>query len=269
MTAPIISLKDVSFSYPDGTVALERMSLDVLPGESIAIVGPNGAGKSTLLQIIAGLVPASRGVVTVCGKNIDRKSVDLDPTTSTGSGKDWASSSRTRTSRSSTPPSGTMWRSVPCTWIDTAGDRGKEQRSVDDDGDHAPEGPSPVPVERGREEEGVDSVRPVDTTGHRSVRRADLGPRPEEQEDGHRATETIVRGGEDDHRRHARCQRGPGLRAEDHGIEKRAPGLWRRSRGPFERGVARQGGHSTCPRSRISSGCSLRWAITRRSFRSR
>ncbi len=76
MTAPIISLKDVSFSYPDGTVALEKMSLDVLPGESIAIVGPNGAGKSTLLQIIAGLVPATRGVVMVLGKSIDRRSVD-------------------------------------------------------------------------------------------------------------------------------------------------------------------------------------------------
>jgi cobalt/nickel transport system ATP-binding protein len=76
MPGPIISLEAVSFGYPDGTVALDRLSLDILPGESVAIVGPNGAGKSTLLQIMAGLVAVTGGKVTVCGKEIERGSVD-------------------------------------------------------------------------------------------------------------------------------------------------------------------------------------------------
>jgi len=40
-----------------------------------AIVGPNGAGKSTLLQVIAGLVPSTKGSMVVCGKEIDQRAV--------------------------------------------------------------------------------------------------------------------------------------------------------------------------------------------------
>ena len=76
MSEPVVSLRSVSFSYPDGHAALESVSLDVYPGESVAIIGPNGAGKSTLLQVIAGLVPATDGTVRVCGKEIDRRSID-------------------------------------------------------------------------------------------------------------------------------------------------------------------------------------------------
>lgn len=76
MADPIISLEHVTFSYPDGNKALEDLSLRVATGESIAIVGPNGAGKSTMLQIMAGLLPATEGTVTVCGKEIDKRSVE-------------------------------------------------------------------------------------------------------------------------------------------------------------------------------------------------
>jgi len=53
---------------PEGTVALDGITLDIPPGSRVALVGPNGAGKSTLLRIIAGIIQPSRGAVTVRGK---------------------------------------------------------------------------------------------------------------------------------------------------------------------------------------------------------
>jgi NitT/TauT family transport system ATP-binding protein len=63
MTA-LLQLKDVEFSYPDGLQAVAGISLDIAPGEVVAIVGPSGCGKSTLLSMIAGLTHATSGSVT-------------------------------------------------------------------------------------------------------------------------------------------------------------------------------------------------------------
>src|SRR5215469_16936031 len=54
-----------SFVGPDGAAiaAIGNVSLDVAPGEFLAIVGPSGCGKSTLLQVIAGLMMPSSGKV--------------------------------------------------------------------------------------------------------------------------------------------------------------------------------------------------------------
>ena len=55
-----------------GTVAaLDPIDLDVGDGEFIAIVGPSGCGKSTLLRIVAGLLPASDGSVSIDGQTPD------------------------------------------------------------------------------------------------------------------------------------------------------------------------------------------------------
>ncbi|MBY0503313.1 MAG: ABC transporter ATP-binding protein [Bryobacteraceae bacterium] len=48
--------------------ALRDISFDVAPGEMLALVGPNGCGKSTLLQIVAGILPPTRGLVRVQGR---------------------------------------------------------------------------------------------------------------------------------------------------------------------------------------------------------
>jgi len=64
--AAAVSLVDVAAGYHD-RIALEDVDLDVPPGSLLAIVGPNGAGKSTLLKVIAGLLPAWRGTVSVLG----------------------------------------------------------------------------------------------------------------------------------------------------------------------------------------------------------
>jgi energy-coupling factor transporter ATP-binding protein EcfA2 len=56
---PAIAVRDLTFRYPNGHAALQRISFTVDRGERLAIVGPNGAGKSTLLLHLNGLLPAT------------------------------------------------------------------------------------------------------------------------------------------------------------------------------------------------------------------
>ncbi len=51
MAEPVISMQGITKRFP-GVVALDNVSLDVLPGELLAICGENGAGKSTLMKIL-------------------------------------------------------------------------------------------------------------------------------------------------------------------------------------------------------------------------
>lgn len=60
---PIVALKGVGKSFANGVVALERLDLDVRPGEFVSLLGPSGCGKSTALRIIAGLSEPTRGRV--------------------------------------------------------------------------------------------------------------------------------------------------------------------------------------------------------------
>lgn len=57
----------VGLSFAGPVVALEDVSFTLPQSEFVAIVGPSGCGKSTLLRLIAGLIPASRGTITVAG----------------------------------------------------------------------------------------------------------------------------------------------------------------------------------------------------------
>ena len=61
---PIISIRGLSKTYPNGFQALKTIDLDIAPGEILALLGPNGAGKTTLISIICGIVSASEQEVT-------------------------------------------------------------------------------------------------------------------------------------------------------------------------------------------------------------
>jgi energy-coupling factor transporter ATP-binding protein EcfA2 len=69
---PIIRFEAVSFSYPHRPPALRDIHLQIYPGEFVAIVGQNGAGKTTLTKLIAGLLKASHGKVSVNGQDVAR-----------------------------------------------------------------------------------------------------------------------------------------------------------------------------------------------------
>lgn len=60
----------VRFTYPQGPEALQGFDLDVLPGETVAIVGPTGSGKSTALQLVSRLRDVSSGRVLVDGIDV-------------------------------------------------------------------------------------------------------------------------------------------------------------------------------------------------------
>ncbi|WP_127523876.1 ABC transporter ATP-binding protein [Mesorhizobium sp. Z1-4] len=67
---PVISISELTKTYPGGLKALDTVSLDVKEGEILALLGPNGAGKTTLISIVCGLVNPSSGSVSVGGHDI-------------------------------------------------------------------------------------------------------------------------------------------------------------------------------------------------------
>ncbi len=73
--APMIRLTGVGKTYPDGTVAVHELDLDVLPGEMVCLVGPSGCGKSTTLKMINRLIEPTSGRIEIDGNDV----TDGDP----------------------------------------------------------------------------------------------------------------------------------------------------------------------------------------------
>ncbi|MEV6967371.1 ABC transporter ATP-binding protein [Hamadaea sp. NPDC051192] len=62
-----VALKDVTKVFPDGTVAVDNVNLDVADGEFMVLLGPSGCGKSTVLRMVAGLEDPSSGAIMLDG----------------------------------------------------------------------------------------------------------------------------------------------------------------------------------------------------------
>lgn len=72
---PLIRCRDLEFSYPNGVKALDGISLDIYPGDIVAIVGQNGSGKTTLAKHFNGLLLPTGGTITVNGKTTKEQGI--------------------------------------------------------------------------------------------------------------------------------------------------------------------------------------------------
>lgn len=72
-----LSIDHIDFAYPNGQQVFRDLSLQVRPGEFIALLGPSGCGKSTLLNLLSGFYQPARGSVTVNGAPVTPETPEL------------------------------------------------------------------------------------------------------------------------------------------------------------------------------------------------
>ena len=72
----LLQVQNVTKRYGD-KIALNDFSMDICPGEIVALIGENGAGKTTLLNIICGYIRPSAGQVQYKGENIIEKPLTI------------------------------------------------------------------------------------------------------------------------------------------------------------------------------------------------
>jgi len=76
MSDHVLRVADVSYTYLDRFVALDRVSLSVERGERLALLGANGCGKSTLLKLLDGLLFPSSGTMHAFGQAVTAEALD-------------------------------------------------------------------------------------------------------------------------------------------------------------------------------------------------
>lgn len=74
MNRKILETKDLSFSYEEGRMALNHLSVEIYEKEKIAVLGANGAGKSTFFLNLNGVREPEEGEIFLYGERIDKKS---------------------------------------------------------------------------------------------------------------------------------------------------------------------------------------------------
>ncbi|MGC9009603.1 MAG: energy-coupling factor ABC transporter ATP-binding protein [Sulfolobales archaeon] len=65
MPDPLITAKQVTYIYPNNSVGLDNIDLEIYPGEIISVVGGSGAGKTTLILVLSGILKPTRGYVNI------------------------------------------------------------------------------------------------------------------------------------------------------------------------------------------------------------
>ena len=66
---PLVELRDIRVSF-GGIHAVDGVTVDLYPGEVVALVGGNGAGKSTLIHTLSGAHPADSGLILINGEPV-------------------------------------------------------------------------------------------------------------------------------------------------------------------------------------------------------
>ena len=82
MTDSLLTISNLDIALPEGserTLAVENLSVDLAPGETLCIVGESGSGKSLTARALMGLLPAphvkvSRGAIDFCGEDLTQAS---------------------------------------------------------------------------------------------------------------------------------------------------------------------------------------------------
>ena len=69
MTAPIVRVQNLTKRFGDFT-AVDDVSFEIQPGETIGLLGPNGAGKTTTFQMLLGVVTPTHGTIEMFGLDL-------------------------------------------------------------------------------------------------------------------------------------------------------------------------------------------------------
>ena len=72
---PLITISEMSYTYPNGTEALKDININIYKGELIGIMGKNGAGKTTLIRTLNGLIRPTKGNIYIENENINEKTI--------------------------------------------------------------------------------------------------------------------------------------------------------------------------------------------------
>jgi cobalt/nickel transport system ATP-binding protein len=72
---PVFEVRNLTYRYEEGQIALEEISLAIRTGESVAILGSNGSGKSTLLKLLDGLYFPASGEVCAFGQPLNERAL--------------------------------------------------------------------------------------------------------------------------------------------------------------------------------------------------
>jgi cobalt/nickel transport system ATP-binding protein len=75
MPDPLISIRQLTYAYPGGAVALNGIDFELYPGECVVLLGANGSGKTTFLLHLNGLLLPTSGSVQVKGLELTRENL--------------------------------------------------------------------------------------------------------------------------------------------------------------------------------------------------
>jgi len=75
MSHHFLIVKGLSYTYSDGSRALNDINIEIHHGESVALLGPNGAGKSTLIKHLNGSMLPQEGTVNIGGIPVSKSTI--------------------------------------------------------------------------------------------------------------------------------------------------------------------------------------------------